>query len=104
RPELGIQVPVEQVIPLLYSSEWTDRNKTSLALFSLSESRDPALLAVLRAKALEPLLEIARWQSDGHAMPGYFIVARIAGVSDGEAFEAFQAGEREKILARVSQD
>jgi hypothetical protein len=101
-PELELQVPIERVIPLLYSIEWTDRNKTSLALYSLSESRDPALLAALKAKALEPLLEMARWQSEGHAFPGYFIVARIAGVSDEEAFRAFQAGEREQILARVS--
>jgi hypothetical protein len=38
-----------------------------------------------------------------HAFPAFFIVARIAGVSDEEAFQAFQAGERERILARVSQ-
>lgn len=102
-PELKIVVPVEEILPLLYSPVWTDRNKTSLALFSLSQTRDPALLELLKAKALEPLLEIARWQSSGHAFPAFFIVARIAGVSDEEAFQAFQAGERERILARVSQ-
>jgi hypothetical protein len=44
--------------------EWTDRNKSSLALEMLTESRDPALIADLRARALPSLIEMARWKSE----------------------------------------
>ena len=57
---------------------WTDRNKASLALLRLSESRDPDLLARLRRDALAPLVDMARWQSPGHAAPGAIILGRMA--------------------------
>lgn len=102
KPELGIQVPFSAIVPLLNSPVWTDRNKTSMMLFSLSQSRDPALMQLLRAQAMGSLVEIARWQSPGHAFPGLFLVARITGMSDEDAFNAYQAGDREKILSRAS--
>jgi hypothetical protein len=51
-------------IDLLNSIEWTDRNKSSFALEMLTESRDPALLLDLRARALRSLIEMARWKSE----------------------------------------
>jgi hypothetical protein len=50
-------IPVEPFIGLLDSPVWTDRNKASLALVSLSERRDPALLTTLRHRALGPLVD-----------------------------------------------
>ena len=101
RPELGLRVPAEPLLALLSSPVWTDRNKAGYALMALTQTRDPALLAELRQRALGPLLEMARWQSQGHALAAYLVVARMVGVSDSAAFAAFQRGERESIIRHV---
>lgn len=102
RPDLGLRIPYEAIVPLLNSPVWTDRNKTSMALWALTQSRDPALLTLLKQDALGSLVEIARWQSQGHAFPGLLVIARITGMSDEAAFQAVQAGDRDSILSRVS--
>lgn len=101
-PEAGIHIPAEPFIDFLNSVSWTDRNKGVFALMSLTEPRDPALLAQLRTRALPSLVEMARWTSPGHAMGAYIILARIAGLDDRAAFEAWQAGERESVIARAA--
>jgi hypothetical protein len=50
--------------------EWTDLNKSSLALAALTEARDPILMEDPRARALSSLIEMARWKSHGHARSG----------------------------------
>jgi hypothetical protein len=99
-----IDVPVEPFVDLLNSVVWTDRNKSSLALFALTGGRDPKLLKTLRKKALPSLLEMARWKSQGHAFAPLIILGRIAGIPDGEIFEAMQSGKKDKIIKRVEQE
>lgn len=100
-PEAEIRIPAEPFIDFLSSVSWTDRNKGVFVLMSLTGSRDPALLAQLRSRALPSLVEMARWTSPGHAMGAYIILARITGLDDRAAFEAWQAGERESVIARA---
>lgn len=100
-PEAEIRIPAEPFIDLLSSVSWTDRNKGVFALMSLTGPRDPVLLAQLRTRALPSLVEMARWTSPGHAMGAYLILARIAGLDDRAAFDAWQAGERESVIARA---
>lgn len=100
-PQAGVSIPPDLFIDFLRSASWTDRNKGVMVLMSLTASRDPALLAQLRARALPSLVEMARWTNAGHALGPFLIVARIAGVGDGEAFHAWQAGEREAVIARA---
>lgn len=100
-PEAGIVIPPDPFIDLLNSVSWTDRNKGVFALIPLTESRDPALLAALRTRALPSLVEMARWTNPGHAMAAYMVLARVAGLDDRAAFEAYQAGEREAVIARA---
>ena len=45
---------------------------------TLSRSRDRQLLATLRKQALTPLVEMARWKSEGHALAAFIILGRIA--------------------------
>jgi hypothetical protein len=101
-PEAGIQIPPDPFIALLNSVEWSDRNKGAFALLSLTGSRSPALLGELRARACPALVEMARWTNPSHAMMSYIILARTAGVSDGEAIEAFNTGRREEVIARAA--
>lgn len=65
---------------MLNSGTWTDRNKGSAILLSLSKWRDPKLLAQLRARAMPGLIEIARWDH-GHAM-SRLVLGRIAGIDE----------------------
>ena len=52
------RIPPEPFIRLLRSGSWLDHNKASLVLVALTTTRDPQLLAQLRAEALDPLLEM----------------------------------------------
>jgi len=93
-----VRVPYKPFIELLQSSVWTDRNKASWALMELSERGDAKLLGTLRRLALVPLIEMARWQSQGHATPALMILGRIAGQSDVAVQAALARGEREDII------
>lgn len=97
-PELGIRVPTRPFIEMLESVVWTDRNKASFALWQLTASRDSSLLAGLRARALPALLDMARWQSVGHAYAGYMILGRIEGVSDDALQRDWQRGDRRGVI------
>ena len=100
-PQAGLSIAVDPFVDLLNSLSWTDRNKGVLVLVPLTADRRPALLAELRARALPSLVEMARWSNPGHALGPYIILARMAGVEDAEAFEAWQAGNRETIIERA---
>jgi hypothetical protein len=93
-----VLIPYDPFIELLNSSVWTDRNKASLALMRLSESRDATLLDQLRRQAMTSLIEMARWKSEGHAMPALLILGRIVGESDENVQAAWDHGERERII------
>jgi hypothetical protein len=97
-PELKITVPYEPFIDLLNSLSWTDRNKSSLALMQLTESRNPTLLAALKTRAFDSLVDIAQWTNPGHSMAGVMILGRIAGIPDPEIYAMFERGERDKII------
>jgi HEAT repeats len=97
-PELKIKVPYDPFIDLLNSLAWTDRNKSSLALMQLTESRDPALLAALKARAFDSIVDIAQWTNPGHAMAGIFMLGRMAGMPDRDIIATFERGERDKII------
>src|SRR5262245_27422930 len=80
------------------STVWSDRNKASLALEALTRHRDPKLLETLRRQAIAPLVEIARWKSEGHALPGFLVLARMGGDSDEAALVLWKRGERENVI------
>jgi hypothetical protein len=92
------RVPVDPFIKFLNSSVWSDRNKSSMALMDLSAGRDRRLLAKLRRDALTPLVEMARWKNEGHALAAFTILGRIAGYSDEAARDLWSRGKRETVI------
>ena len=64
----------------------------------LTESRNPALLAALKARAFDSIVEMAQWSNPGHAMPGIFMLGRMAGIADPEIYAMYERGERDKII------
>lgn len=97
-PDRQIQVAAEPFVDLLNSLTWTDRNKSSLALMSLTESRDEALLSMLRQKAIPSLTEMARWKSRGHALAAVIILGRVAGIPETELAAAAATGDHATIV------
>jgi hypothetical protein len=92
------RIPPDPFIALLSSPVWSDRNKASHALLALTPNRDRIVLQELRRRAIPPLVEMARWRSDGHALPAFVILARIAGFPDESAHELWRRGEREVVI------
>jgi hypothetical protein len=97
-PEAHLHIPAEPFVDMMNSIDWTDRNKSSLALFALTENRDPALLALLRQRALPSLVEMARWRAQGHAFPACAIVGRIANLPEDEIKKECWSGDREVVI------
>ena len=85
-PSSASQIAPDNFIEMLRSGTWTDRNKGSMALMYMTQSRDPALLNRIQSEAGDALLEMASWSPLGQAMPALIIRARIAGKSDFSAF------------------
>jgi hypothetical protein len=100
-PWAAVAIPPELFVDFLNSVSWTDRNKGVMVLMPLTASRDSALLAQLRSRVLPSLVEMTRWTHAGHALGPFLILARMAGLSEGDAFQAWQAGDREAVIARV---
>ena len=96
------RVPAQPFIDLLRSPVWSDRNKASGALAALSTGRDRELLARLREQALAPLIEMARWKSEGHALPAFFTLGRIAGYSDEAVYDLWERGDRDAVINAAS--
>lgn len=97
-PEIKVTIPAAPFIRMLNSLSWTDRNKGSLVLSSLTQQRDTALLATLKKECLPALTEMARWHSQGHAFSPYIILGRMAGTSDQQIVETFNSADWKEYL------
>jgi hypothetical protein len=99
KPELARQIPLAPYIRLIRSGAWSDHNKGSLVLVALTVSRDPKVLAQLRADALGALLEMARWRSLGHAEAALTVLGRIADIEEARLEKLIGSGDVQTILA-----
>ena len=103
-PGLGIHIPAGPFVRLLNSIQWSDRNKASVALLSLTEARDEGVLSALCAEeeAIPALGEMARWKASGHALPAFFILGRLAGLPEEQIEAAWTRGDREAVIASAT--
>lgn len=97
-----IKVPIMPFVEMLNSIVWSDRNKSAFALFQLTEKRDPEILSSLRAHALQSLIEMARWKSQGHAYRPFVLLGRTGNFSEAEIEKAWLSGNRETLIESVS--
>jgi hypothetical protein len=100
KPAAAQKIPAEPFIRLLRSGAWLDHNKASLVLMALTETRDAQLLGQLRAEALDPLLEMGRWRSIGHAEAALTILGRMAGIDEATLNKLIEAGQTATILGK----
>ena len=99
----GIKVSPTPFIDLLFSSQWTDRNKSSLVLMQLTQELDPELLGTLRNRAMAPLLEGLRWTNPGHSSPFLFILGRIEGISEDRLKQLAATGDKTQVIQAAEQ-
>jgi hypothetical protein len=94
------EVPADIFIELLLSGTWTDINKASGLLASLTRGRSPDILAKLRRRdVMERLIEMARWRREtGHANAARYILGRIAGIDEDRLNQLVEAGEVDVII------
>ncbi len=101
-PVSNLKVAPTWFVEMLNSLSWTDRKQALMALQILTDDRDPSVLEELQDRALSSLVEMARWKTLEHALPAYVLLARIAGVPDRQAQDAWARGDRESVIAQVT--
>lgn len=100
-PKGGPLVPAAPFVDMLTSGVWTDRNKSSALLLTMSQSRDPRLLTLLRDRAVSSLLEMARWRYSGHANPARILLGRVAGIEEGRLQQLARDGDVDGIVGAL---
>ncbi len=100
-PEQQVYIQPTWFVELMNSVVWSDRRGASLALVNLTENRDPDTLALLRARALTSVIEMARWHDLEHALPAFILAGRIAGLNEKEIQAAWVSGDREPVLKQA---
>lgn len=101
-PDSGVRVEPTWFVEMLHSLSWTDRTRAMGALQILTDKRDPAVLDLLRERALPDLVEMARWKTLAHALPAYILLGRIAGIPDQQIQDAWSRGDREFVISAVN--
>jgi hypothetical protein len=101
-PSLNIKVSPTWLIEMLNSLSWSDRNRAVGALQILTEKPDPGVLDQIRDRALQSLVEMARWKTLSHALPAYLLLGRIAGLPEEEVKAAWNRGDREEVIRQAA--
>jgi hypothetical protein len=101
-PDLAAEVPTEFYIDLLLSKKWTDVNKASLILCSITERKNVEALKRLRRKDVQQrLIEMARWRT-WHAEYARYLLGRIAGIDEERLKALVTSGQTEAIINSLS--
>lgn len=102
-PQLGIRIPATWLIEMLNSIIWTDRTTAAANLVNLTEDRDQETLDRIRERALDSLLDMARWKHLPHALPAYILLGRILGLEEKEIQENWSGKDRLKLVERAAE-
>jgi hypothetical protein len=100
-PEQSLTVLPTWYVELLNSVVWSDRRGASLELVELTDSRDPATLAEIRERAIDSVVEMARWHDLEHALPSFILAGRLAGLSEEDIQAAWVSGNREAVIKKA---
>src|SRR5262245_57240374 len=84
---------------------WSDLNKGSFALFSVTGGAHPdtAVLTLLRQRALFPLIDMARWTDPSHAQLPFMLLGRTIGLSPAAVDSAWTRDDRDAVIAPAEQ-
>ena len=97
------QINPKPLIDLLYSGSWTDRNKASLLLLRMTDTRNPLVLRALQNEALPSLVEGASWADvPSHSTPFLLLLGRIEGIPDQKLEDMLKGGDKATIIAAAT--
>lgn len=88
---------LKNIVKLLNSNKWTDKNKSSLFLSAVLNNNHKILSAQLRKESLPYLQEMALWRNNGHAFPAYLILGKLAGWTNEQIFNALSENRKAVI-------
>lgn len=100
-PEQQVHIEPTWFVELMNSMIFSDRHNASLALIALTDKHNPAALDLLRSRALQSVLEMARWQDLRQALPGFILAGRLAGMDEKQIQAAWLSGQREPVLQKA---
>jgi hypothetical protein len=98
-PASEVRISPTWFIEMLNSLSWSDRNRGLRALQTLTDSRDPLVLDQLRTRALDALIDMARWKTLSHALPAFILLGRVAGMPEPEIQSAWSRGDLDTVIA-----
>lgn len=98
-PETGIHIDPAPFAAMLNSVVWTDRNKGTMVLLSMS----PEALQPVRGLILPSLIEMAHWK-DPHFEDALRLLGHIAGMPDEDVEQYIKAGDRNHIIDAANRE
>lgn len=100
-PEQGVAVQPTWFVELLNSIVWSDRHNASVALVNMTEDRNDDMLQLIRQRALPSVIEMARWHDLSHALPGFILAGRLAGLDEKAIQAAWVSADHEQVLKQA---
>lgn len=100
-PDLHIRISATWMVELLNSIVLNDRLEAVKALVILTDSPNPAALALVRERGLAALAEMARWKTLRYALPPFLVLGRAAGIPEDQIRQAWEKGDREAVVAKA---
>jgi hypothetical protein len=97
----GIKVAPTWFLELLNSVVLSDRMESVRALLTLTDRGGADVLQQVKVRALPSLAEMARWKAPRYALPPFLLLARAAGLSDQQAQQSWQKGDREAVIEKA---
>jgi hypothetical protein len=105
-PKLGLKVSPTWFIEMLNSLSWSDRNRAVGALQILTDQVSPNVLSQIseqiRDRALQSLIEMARWKTLDHALPPFLLLGRVVGLPEDQVQAAWTKGDRESVITQAT--
>ncbi len=99
-PEPALRIPPTWLVEMLHSIFWDDRTRAVNLLLTLTETRNPEDLSLIRERGSAQLTEMARWKSLAYALPAFVLLGRTAGLTDEQIQDSWSEGERVAKPAR----
>src|SRR3954453_16235924 len=97
----GIKVSATWFLELLNSVVLGDRMEWVRALLTLPDRGGGDVLQQVKDRSLAALAEMARWKAPRYALPPFLLLARAAGLTDQQAQQSWQKGEREAVIEKA---
>jgi hypothetical protein len=97
----GVKVSPTWFLELLHSVVLSDRIESVRALLTLTDRGGADVLQQVRERELPGLAEMARWRAPRYALPPFLLLARAAGLTDEQAQQSWQKGDRDAVIEKA---